>query len=120
MRLRDVRPPETPSAAAGVLRHRVLGSEAGYRVLHRSGSTVEAEVIAAPGLEAGARLHLTIAAAAAMGLHTNGAGRDQLRDQLRVRSAARGARLAARGGRGALRYLSRQVPARVAPTDRAG
>ena len=116
MRLRDVRPPEPPSVAAGVLRHRVLGSEAGYRVLHRSGSTVELEVIAAPGLEAGARLHLTIAAAAAMGLHTIGAGRDQLR----VRSAARGARLAARGGRGALRYLSRQVPARVAPTDRAG
>jgi hypothetical protein len=116
VRLRDVRPPETPSVAAGVLRQRVLGSEGVYRVLHRSGSTVEAEVIAAPGLEAGARLHLTVAAAAAMGLHTHGAGREQSR----VRSAARGARLAARGGRGALGYLSRQVPARVAPTDRAG
>ena len=117
MRLRDVRPPETRSVAAGVLRQRVLGSEGVYRVLHRSGSTVEVEVIAAPGLEAGARLHLTVAAAAAMGLHTpHGAGRDQSR----VRSAARGARLAARGGRGALRYLSRQVPAPVAPTDRAG
>ena len=116
MRLRDVRPPETRSVAAGVLRQRVLGSEGVYRVLHRSGSTVEVEVIAAPGLEAGARLHLTVAAAAAMGLHTHGAGRDQSR----VRSAARGARLAARGGRGALGYLSRQVPARVAPTDRAG
>jgi hypothetical protein len=101
-----------------VLRHSALGSEAMYRVLRSRGSTVEVEVVAAPGLEAGTRLHLTTAAAAAMGLDTAGAGHSRLR--VRVRSAARGARLAARGGREALGYLSRQVPARVAPTDRAG
>jgi hypothetical protein len=99
-----------------VLRHRVLGSEAMYRILRSGGSTVEAAVVAAPGLEAGTRLHLTTAAAAAMGLDAVGAGHNQLH----VRSAARGARLAARGGREALGYLSRQVPARVAPTDHAG
>jgi hypothetical protein len=116
VRRRDVRPLQTASLTAGVLRHSALGSEAMYRVLRSRGSTVEVEVVAAPGLEAGTRLHLTTAAAAAMGLDTVGAGHNRLR----VRSAARGARLAVRGGREALGYLSRQVPARVAPTDRAG
>jgi hypothetical protein len=116
VRLRDVRPLETSSLTARVLRHRALGSEAIYRVPRSGGSTVEVEVVAAPGLEAGTRLHVTTAAAAAMGLDVAAAGHSQLR----VRSAARGARLAARGGREALGFLSRQVPARVAPTDRAG
>jgi hypothetical protein len=114
VRLPDVRPLDTPSLTAGVLRHDALGSEAVYRVLRSCGSTVEVEVVSAPGLEPGARHHLTTSAAAAMGLDTAGYR------QPRVRSAVRGARLAARGGREALGYLSRQVPARVAPTDRAG
>ncbi|HVC85769.1 MAG TPA: hypothetical protein VNC12_11015 [Solirubrobacteraceae bacterium] len=117
MRLRDVRPFETTSLTTGVLRHDALGSEAVYRVLRRWGSTVEVEVVSAPGLEPGARHHLTAAAAASMGLETAaGAGPRQLG----LRSAVRGARFAARGGREALGYLSRQVPAHVAPTDRAG
>jgi hypothetical protein len=116
VRLSDVRPLETPSVTTGVLRHSALGSDAVYRVLRSWGSTVEVEVVAAPGLEAGARLHLTTPAAAGMGLDTAGAGHHQLR----ARPAARGARLAARGGREALGYLSRQVPARAAPSDRAG
>jgi len=115
VRLRDVRPVETTSLTAGVLRHDALGSEAVYRVLRRWGSTVEVEVVSAPGLEPGARHHLTAAAAVAMGLDIADAGHRQLR----MRSAVRGAQLAARGGREALGYLSRQVPARVAPTDRA-
>jgi hypothetical protein len=116
VRLRDVRPVET-TLTTPVLRHDALGSAAVYRVIRRSGSTVEVEVVTAPGLEPGTRHHLTAAAAVSMGLDT-AAGGDQR--QLGVRSAVRGARFAARGGREALGYLSRQVPARVAPTDRAG
>jgi hypothetical protein len=97
------------------LRHQALGSEAVYRVFRDWGSTVEVEVVSAPGLEPGARHRLTVAAAAAMGLDTAAASHT-----LRVRSAIRGARLALRGGREALGHLSRQAPARVAPTDRAG
>jgi hypothetical protein len=99
----------------GVLRHDALGSEAVYRVLRSWGSTVEVEVVSAPGLEPGARHHLTAAAAASMGLDTA----DAPQRALRSRSAVHGARFAARRGREALGYLSRQVPSRVAPTDRA-
>jgi hypothetical protein len=116
VRLREVRGVGTPLLTAGVLRHSALGSEAVYRVLHRRGSTVEVVVIAAPGLEPGARLVLTAAAAASMGLDTAGAGPYPHR----VRSAARAARRAARGTRDALGYLTRQVPACTAPIDRAG
>ena len=113
MRLRDVRPVENTSLTEGVLRRDALGSEAVYRVLRSWGSTVEVEVVSAPGLKPGARHHLT-AAAASMGLDSADAGRRALRS----RSAVRGARFAARGGREALGYLSRQVP-RARGADRS-
>jgi hypothetical protein len=55
----------TPSSS-GVVRHRALCSEAAYRLLCARGSIVEVEVVVAPGLAPGMRLHLTAAAVAAM------------------------------------------------------
>jgi hypothetical protein len=52
--------------SSGLLRQRALYSDAVYRVLRVSGSVVEAEVVAAPGLAPGTRLRLTGDAAAAM------------------------------------------------------
>ena len=49
-----------------VLRHRALRSDGVYRVLRRSGATVEVEVIDAPGLAPGMRVRLSDAAALAM------------------------------------------------------
>jgi hypothetical protein len=100
-----------------VLRHSALGSEAAYRVLHTRGSIVEVEVIAAPGLEPGTRLHLTTVAAAAMGLHVVDSAD---RQHFRFAPSARDLRLAARGGREALTHLSRRIPAGAAPTDPVG
>jgi hypothetical protein len=37
----------------------MLGSEARYRVLGRSGATIEVEVVAAPGLRPGQRLRIS-------------------------------------------------------------
>ena len=100
-----------------MLRHHALGSDAVYRVLHRWGSIVEVEVLAAPGLQPGTRLHLTTGAATAMGLE---AGQAASSNRLRLRAAARSARRAARGGTEAFRHLGRQLPAGAAPTDRTG
>jgi hypothetical protein len=117
VRLREVRQSESGSSSAGVLRHHALGSDAAYRVLHRWGSIVEVEVLAAPGLEPGTRLHVTVAAAAAMGLE---AGQVAGGNRFRFRSAVRNARRTAHGGKEAFRHLGRQLPAGAAPTDRAG
>ena len=56
------------------MRQRALDSDAIYRVLRVSGSIVEAEVVASPGLIPGTRLRLTAAAAAAMKPVTKGTG----------------------------------------------
>jgi hypothetical protein len=47
------------------LRYRALGSESLFRVLGATGPTVEVEVVSAPGLVPGARLHLSLAGARA-------------------------------------------------------
>jgi hypothetical protein len=47
------------------LRYRALGSESLFRVLGATGPTVEVEVVSAPGLTPGARLHLSLAGARA-------------------------------------------------------
>ena len=49
-----------------VLHRRSLNSESAYRVVSRRGSTVEVEVLNAPGLRAGAHVHITADAARAM------------------------------------------------------
>lgn len=49
-------------ATPPTLRRRVLDSEARYRVLGRSGGTVEVEVVAAPGLSPGRRLRISASA----------------------------------------------------------
>ena len=49
-----------------VLHRRSLNSESAYRVVSRRGSTVEVEVLNAPGLRPGAHLHITADAARAM------------------------------------------------------
>jgi hypothetical protein len=97
-----------------VLRHSALGSEAVYRVLHTRGSIVQVEVMAAPGLEPGTRLHLTTAAAAAMGLAAvDSAERRHVRFALSARP-----RLAA--GSAAWSHLRPRIPAGAAPTDPVG
>jgi hypothetical protein len=117
VRLGYVRRVGSRSLRTNVLRHSALGSEAVYRVLNTRGSIVEVEVITAPGLEEGTRLHLTTVAAAAMGLDTV----DSVdRQHVRFGPTARDVRLIARGGREALTHLSRGIPAGALPTDRAG
>jgi len=49
-----------------IVRQRVLGSEALYRVISEEGATVTAEVVRAPGLERGMRLRLMATAVRAM------------------------------------------------------
>jgi hypothetical protein len=60
-----------------LLRHRVLGELAVYRVLHARGQIVEVEAVSVPGLEPGTPLRLTAAAVRAM------------RDDLRARDRPR-------------------------------
>jgi hypothetical protein len=53
--------------AAGQLRRKVLlGSEAIYQILEPDGARVEVEVVKAPGLRPGLRLHFTRQAVLAM------------------------------------------------------
>lgn len=47
--------------ATRLVRQRLLGSDAIYRIGRRSGALVEVEVIAAPALRSGTRLRLTAA-----------------------------------------------------------
>jgi len=55
---------DAPRLAGGdVLRKRMLGTEARYRVLDAAPDTVEVEVLAAPGLAPGTHLRLSTAAA---------------------------------------------------------
>ena len=49
-----------------VLHRHSLDSEGAYRVVSKRGSTVEVEVVNAPGLRPGAHLHITADAARAM------------------------------------------------------
>jgi hypothetical protein len=49
-----------------LLRNRVLDGDALYRVVDVNGDCVEVEVVSAPGLVPGVRLHLTQAAVARM------------------------------------------------------
>jgi N-acetylglutamate synthase-like GNAT family acetyltransferase len=49
-----------------IVRQRVLGSEALYRLISEEGATVTAEVVAAPGLQRGMRLRLMATAVRAM------------------------------------------------------
>jgi hypothetical protein len=55
-------------AAGTILQRRLLGTEARYRVLSAAPRTVDVEVLAAPGLEPGLRMRLTVAAARAAAL----------------------------------------------------
>jgi hypothetical protein len=66
VRLRHVCQLGSTSSSSAVLRHRALCTEAAYRLLCARGSIVEVEVVVAPGLEPGMRLHLTAAAVAGM------------------------------------------------------
>jgi hypothetical protein len=66
VRLRHVYSVGNAMLTGQVLRHRALGSEGTYRVLEPRGSLVELEVIAAPGLEQGARIQVCAGAARAM------------------------------------------------------
>jgi len=50
-------------AISGILRNRLLGSEATYRVLADEGDTVLVEVVEAPGLTPGFQLRMTAAVA---------------------------------------------------------
>ncbi|MEA2153908.1 MAG: hypothetical protein QOE11_48 [Solirubrobacteraceae bacterium] len=49
-----------------ILRRELLGTEASYRVVEEDGAMVLVEVVSAPGLQPGFRLHLTPAAAGEM------------------------------------------------------
>jgi hypothetical protein len=49
-----------------LLRHKALDGEALYRVVGVSGDSVEVEVVSAPGLTPGTRVHFTQAAVARM------------------------------------------------------
>lgn len=70
-------------ANGSVLRQRVLGEAAIYRVLRAHGSLVDAEAVAVPGLRPGTRLRLTAAAASAMHV-APAAERDRIREGIRV------------------------------------
>jgi hypothetical protein len=63
----------------------VLDSEARYRVLGRSGSTIEVEVVAAPGLSPGRRLRIS---ASVLGARPGLLGRSRI-----VRTAGSATRL---------------------------
>ena len=52
--------------AVRLVRHRMLGTDAVYRVGRSSGELVEVEVVAAPALTPGMRLRLTTASVRAM------------------------------------------------------
>jgi hypothetical protein len=54
------------AAVHKLLRHRVLGGEAFYRVVDAAGQIVEVEVVSAPGLEPGTHVRLTQAAVGSM------------------------------------------------------
>lgn len=66
MRLRHAHSVGPTLLAGQVLRDRALGSESTYRVLQATDSMVELEVIAVPGLKAGARIQVCGSAARAM------------------------------------------------------
>jgi hypothetical protein len=66
MRLRHVVFSGIRKPSDEVLRRRVLGSEATYRVLRQTRSVVEVEVLAAPGLQRGTKLHLSLGSVDAM------------------------------------------------------
>jgi hypothetical protein len=51
-----------PAQPGQLLRRRLLGTEAVYRVVADEGELVEVEVVSAPGLEPGHRLRFTAAA----------------------------------------------------------
>jgi len=78
------------AAVSKLLRNRVLGGEAFYRVVGAAGEIVEVEVISAPGLEPGTHLRLTQAAVASMSVvpessspnGTQSAAADPLIDEL--------------------------------------
>jgi hypothetical protein len=53
-------------ASGYLLRHRVLGEKAVYRVLEARGQTVDVEAVAVPGLTPGTRVRLTAEVATAM------------------------------------------------------
>jgi len=61
MRLSSVIPPRSE-----VVRKRVLGTEASYRVLHEAGPIVQVEVLDAPGLAPGTHVYLSSSAVAHM------------------------------------------------------
>ena len=61
--------------AGEVLQHRMLGTEARYRVVGAAADTVEVEVLAAPGLEPGMHLRLSAASANAQGRGSAHGGR---------------------------------------------
>ena len=73
-----------------VLRRSALRTDGVYRVLRRSGSTVEVEVITAPGLAPGTHVRLSAAAVRAM---------------MGPRATERAARVAAAAGRLVLGHL---------------
>jgi hypothetical protein len=66
VRLRRVHSVGTPLLAGQLLRDRALGSESTYRVLRVTKTIVELEVIAVPGLKAGARIEVCVSSALAM------------------------------------------------------
>jgi hypothetical protein len=76
-----------PLAIGSVLRQRVLGETAVYRVLGARGQIVEAEAVAVPGLRPGMRLRLTAAAATAM-RDVPAIGRDRSPQEIRLPARA--------------------------------
>jgi hypothetical protein len=58
-----------PGRRRRVLRCHTLDTDSAYRVIAKRGATVEVEVLNAPGLRPGTRLHITAAAAQAMRRH---------------------------------------------------
>jgi hypothetical protein len=62
-----------------VLRRHALDSDSAYRKVARHGQTVELEVLNAPGLRPGTRMHVTAAAARAMKPQTQSASERALR-----------------------------------------
>ena len=71
--------------ATRLVRHRLLGTDAVYRVGPRSGRVVEVEVVAAPSLVSGTRLRLTAASLAGMARPVT---RRRRREPLAARAAA--------------------------------
>jgi hypothetical protein len=76
--------------SGSILRQRVLGETAVYRVLAARGQVVEAEALAVPGLPPGTPVRLTAAAATAMRAeHAVGRERSAPEIRLPTRHAAR-------------------------------